>query len=528
MKKLISCFYALFFASFSFSQNPEINSSVDKFGTALSYIDFYYVDSVKPNKLTEEAIVAALEKLDPHSVYISKEELKEMNEPLEGKFEGIGIQFNILYDTITVISAISGGPSERLGILSGDKIVKIENQSVAGVKIKNDDVLKKLRGDKGTKVNISIFRRGKKDLIDYTIVRDKIPIYSIDATYMATPTAGYIKLSRFAQTSMDEFAESLKSLKGQGAKDLILDLTDNGGGYLDIAFKIADEFLANNKLIVYTEGLKSPRKTYMATAKGEFEKGRLIILVDEGSASASEIVSGAVQDWDRGLLIGRRTFGKGLVQNQFPLPDGSAMRLTIARYYTPVGRCIQKNYEGGTENYSKDFINRYNHGELYNQDSIRFPDSLKYFTPNKRVVYGGGGIMPDIFIPYDTTMFSQYLSDLNRKGVTNQFSLSFVDKNRDQLLKTYPNFNDFNKNFTVTEKLLNDLVAAGEKEGVKKDEKGLKTSRIYIETLIKAIIARDLWKNDNYFEVANQLNPSYNKALEVLKDDTFFKKKRIN
>lgn len=509
------------------AQQPTPEESAEKFKAVLNYINYYYVDSTKSKKLVEDAITGMLETLDPHSVYIPKEDLQETNEPLTGNFEGIGIQFNLLFDTITVISPISGGPSEKVGIISGDKIIKIEGKNFAGMKIKNDDVVKNLRGPKGTKVNVSVMRSGVNELLDFTITRDKIPLYSIDATYMATPTVGYIKLSRFAQTSMDEFAQSLRTLKAAGAKDLILDLNDNGGGYLNIAFEIADQFLSDGRLIVYTEGLKSPRRTYNATAKGEFEKGRVIVLVDEGSASASEIVSGAIQDWDRGLLIGRRTFGKGLVQNPFNLPDGSAIRLTIARYYTPVGRCIQKPYDGKIENYYKDLNNRFKHGELTNVDSIKFPDSLKYSTPNKKIVYGGGGIMPDIFIPIDTSKSSTYYSSLIRKGILNQYTLSYLDKNRKAIYAQYPTFEDFKKNFKVTDDMMNGLIAAAEKEKIKKDEKGLATSGSVIRLQIKALLARDLWKNDNYYEVINEINDAYQKALEVFKNDSF-KKYKIN
>jgi carboxyl-terminal processing protease len=512
-------------ASAAFAQGLASQDGAQKFKSVLDHIDFYYVDSTKSKKLVEDAISGMLETLDPHSVYIPKEELQETNEPLAGNFEGVGIQFNLLYDTITVISPISGGPSEKVGIISGDKIIKIEGKNFAGMKIKNDDVIKNLRGPKGTKVTVSILRSGVGELLDFTIVRDKIPLYSIDATYMATPTIGYIKLSRFAQTSMEEFASSLATLKAKGAKDLILDLNDNGGGYLNIAFEIADQFLGDGKLIVYTEGLKSPKKTYSSTSRGEFEKGRVVVLIDEGSASASEIVSGALQDWDRGLLVGRRTFGKGLVQNQFNLPDGSAMRLTVARYYTPVGRCIQKPYDGKIDNYYKDLNNRFKHGELTNADSIKFPDSLKYTTPNNKIVYGGGGIMPDIFIPIDTSKSSTYYTNLIRKGVLNQFTLSYLDKNRKSLFAQYPTFADFKKNFKVTDDLMNLLIAAAEKEKIKKDEKGLAISGDVIKLQIKALLARDLWKNDSYFEVINDINDSYKKALEVLSDDTFIKYK---
>jgi carboxyl-terminal processing protease len=370
-------------------------------------------------------------------------------------------------------------------------------------------------------------RRGNKELLDFTITRDKIPLFSVDAVYMATPTIGYIKLSRFAQTSTQEVKEGLSKLKSLGAKDIIFDLQDNGGGFLNTAFEIADEFLEKDKLIVYTKGIHSPKKDYVSTLKGDFEKGKLIQLIDEGSASASEILSGSVQDWDRGILVGRRTFGKGLVQNQYPLPDGSALRLTIAQYFTPTGRCIQKPYGGGTENYYKDLFNRYKHGELTNVDSIKFPDSLKFKTNGGRVVYGGGGIMPDIFIPIDTTKNSKYLSDLIRKGILNQFMLSYVDKNRKSLMDKYPIFDKFNKDFVVDENFVKELVKKGEAEGVKYDEKDFNNSKKIIYVQMKALMARDLYGNAYFYEVINELNDSYVKAIEILKNDESFKKLKI-
>ena len=515
------------FKAFSQQMNPKLPGNMDKLAAVLQTIDTYYKDTTNIDKLVEDAIEGMLAKLDPHSVYTTPKEMKDFNEPLNGNFEGVGIQFNLLKDTITVISPISGGPSEKVGIKAGDRIFKINDTLVAGVKIKNDGVMKKLRGNKGTKVKVGILRHGVSEILDFTITRDKIPLYSIDATYMATPEIGYIKLNRFAQTSYQEFVESLTKLKNSGAKDLILDLQDNGGGFLNIAFDLADEFLGAGKLIVYTKGVHSPRRDYNSTIRGEFEKGRLIVLVDEGSASASEILSGAVQDWDRGLIIGRRTFGKGLVQNQFPLPDGSGMRLTTAQYFTPTGRCIQKPYDG-TESYYKDLYNRYKHGELQNSDSIKFPDSLKYKTPNGKLVYGGGGVMPDIFIPLDTTMNSKYFTDLARKGIMNQFTLSYVDKNRDALKQKYLDFESYKKGFVVDENLMNQFVEAGEKEGVKKDESGLKTSEKAFKIQIKALIARDLWKNDNFYEIFNELNDPLIKAIEVLNDGKAFKKFKIN
>lgn len=498
---------------------------MDKFATLLNIIQFAYVDSVNQEKLVEDAINGMLEKLDPHSVYIPKKELQEMNEPLEGNFEGIGIQFNILHDTIVVISPISGGPSEKLGITSGDKIVTIEGKTVAGIKIKNDDVLKLLRGKKGTKVNVGILKSGTRKMVDYTIVRDKIPIYSVDATYMINDRVGYIKVNRFAQTTMDEFLKSLKSLKEKGMKDLILDLNDNGGGFLHIAIEMADEFLSDNKLIVYTEGLSSPKQMNRANSKGNFEKGRLVVMIDEGSASASEIVSGAVQDWDRGLLIGRRTFGKGLVQKPYQLPDGSMIRLTTARYYTPVGRSIQKPYKDGVEKYHEDLLQRYKKGELMSADSIHFPDSLKYTTPKGRFVYGGGGVMPDIFVPLDTTQNSEFLFNLARKNVWGQYVVNLVDRDRSKLLAQYPTFEAFKNNFKTDEAMMADFFAFAKKEGVEKNDKQYEISKNIIQTRLKADLARNLYNNDAFYEIINTLEPAYNKAIEVLKNGNYDKYK---
>lgn len=501
------------------------SSASRKLDAMLQIINYAYVDTANEDKLAEDAIKAMLKDLDPHSVYIPASELKDMNEPLVGKFEGVGIQFNIFEDTIMVTQTIPGGPSEKVGIRAGDRIVKIDTSNVANIKITNADVMKKLRGDKGTKVVVGIFRRGENEILDFEITRDKIPLFSVDATYMATSETGYIKISKFADTTVDEFKDALAKLKAQGMKSLILDLSDNGGGYLNRAIELADEFLSENKRIVYTEGRSSPKQEYFSTSVGGFEKGKLVVLIDESSASASEIVSGAIQDWDRGLIIGRRSFAKGLVQKPFPLPDGSAVRLTIARYYTPSGRCIQKPYEKGDEEYELDLSNRFKHGELYHADSIKFDDSLKYLTQAKRVVYGGGGIMPDVFVPLDTSMNSRYHTDLIRKSVLYDFALNYTDNNRSSLLKQYPDITAFRNKFVMTEKLMEDLIAYGEKKGVPKDSAGLATSYELIKIQARALIARDLWNTDAYWQVINDINPFYTKALEALKNDTFDKYK---
>lgn len=502
--------------------SSEQEEGIQKFNTLLSIVNYAYVDSVNNGNMVEDAIVAVLKNLDPHSVYIPKDELKKMNEPLEGNFEGIGIQFNILNDTISVVSPISGGPSEKLGIQSGDKIINIEGELVAGTKISNSGVADRLRGKKGTIVNVEIKRQGENKLISYDIERDKIPIYSIDASYMASPTVGYIKVNRFARNTTEEFDDALTQLKAKGLQDLILDLRGNGGGYLNTAFTLADEFLADNKMIVYTEGRIQPREEYKATSRGHFEKGNVVVLIDEGSASASEIVSGAIQDWDRGLIIGRRSFGKGLVQKPFPLPDGSAVRLTTAKYYTPTGRSIQKSYKEGKEAYYKDIANRYEHGELFSADSINFPDSLKYFTPNKRVVYGGGGIMPDLFIPIDTSMNSEFNSKLIRTGSYNTYVLNFLDKNRKQLANQFDNFESFKSNFLIDHEFLDEFYAyAKNKKSLEPETGDLEKSEKLIQVQLKALIARNLYNVSAYFEIINELNESYIEALKVLGDKNY-------
>lgn len=504
--------------------NPE--ATTEKFNTLLYYIEHMYVDSVDSEALVSTAIREMLAELDPHSVYISKEDLQETNEPLNGNFEGIGVQFNILKDTIFVVSPIAGGPSEKLGIIAGDKIITIDGEKVAGVGVTNNDVMAKLKGPKGTQVNVGIQRRGAKELIDFPIIRDKIPIFSIDAAYMAEPTVGYIKVSRFAKTTTQELRDALTKLNAQGMETLILDLQNNGGGLLNSANEMTDEFISGDKLIVYTEGRAFPKEETKASRAGLFEKGKLIILIDEGSASASEIVTGAVQDWDRGMVIGRRSFGKGLVQRPVSLPDGSAVRLTVQKYYTPSGRCIQKPYEEGTEAYQREKYERFEKGELFSLDSLYLPDSLKFYTKvKKRVVYGGGGILPDVFVPFDTTMNSQYYADLIRKGVVNSYCLTYVDENRNQLLKTYSDDASFIANFSITKEMMDQVIAQGESSEVPFVEADFNTSKLGIELRMKALIGRNLYDYDTFFKVINVLNPAYMKALEVLKDGTFNKMK---
>lgn len=498
----------------------------DKLDQVMQIIKGAYVDTVDEKKVTDDAIRSMLKDLDPHSTYIPPEEMRAMNEPLVGKFDGIGIQFNILNDTIMVTQPIPGGPSEKLGIRAGDRIVKIDGLNVASIKITNNDVLKKLRGDKGTKVNVSILRRYVKDLLDFTITRDQIPLFSVDATYQLAPGIGYIKISRFADSTVEEFKKALEKLKGMGITSLVLDLQGNGGGYLNRAYELADEFLSEGKKVVYTRGRTTQSQDYVSTSTGGWEKGKLVVLIDEYSASASEIVSGAIQDWDRGILIGRRSFGKGLVQNPFKLSDGSMIRLTVAHYYTPSGRCIQKPYTGGSDDdYESDIMNRSKHGELSVRDSIHFSDTTKYYTNGKRLVYGGGGIMPDIFVPIDTSMNSNFYFDLLRKNAFGEFTLSYVDDHRTMLKKNYADISSFRKDFTVDQKLFDDFLAYAEKQGVKKDPDGLKTSERLIKIEIKALVARDLWDTDAFFEIINDVNPFISKAIETIQSNTFEKMK---
>ncbi|SMO77469.1 C-terminal processing peptidase-3. Serine peptidase. MEROPS family S41A [Saccharicrinis carchari] len=491
---------------------------LQKLQLAYKLISTFYVDSTNDEKLVEDAIVGMLTKLDPHSVYISKEEVAKMNEPLDGSFEGIGVQFNIFKDTLMVVTPISGGPSEKVGIQAGDRILTIDGENVAGVGLKNTDVFSKLKGKKGTKVKLQILRNNVKDLISFTVTRDKIPIYSVEATYMATPQIGYVKINQFSGTTHAEFEKALKKLSDQGMQDLILDLRGNPGGYLKAAIDISDELLTEKKLIVYTEGLTSPRKDYIAGGKGLFESGRVVILIDEGSASASEIVSGAVQDWDRGVVIGRRSYGKGLVQRPLNLPDGSMIRLTIAKYYTPSGRSIQKPYNKGLESYQREIYDRYSNGEVLNVDSIHLDTEKKYYTKTKqRLVYGGGGVMPDLFVPADTTGFSPYYRDLVASGALNQFVLNYLDIHRKQLEAEYLTFEQFNKKFEVGESMLNELIAEGKKRKLKSDvEEFKKVSVLLAKAQIKALIARSLYTSSEYFETINPSTRVYNKALQLL------------
>lgn len=494
---------------------------IQKLGFVTYMINKYYVDTTSTDKMAEDAIRGILTNLDPHSSYISKENLQRESEPLEGSFDGIGVTFQMMEDTLLVIQTISGGPSEKVGIMAGDRFIYVNDTIIAGVNMQNIDIMKRIRGPKGTVVSIKVLRRGVPDLIEFRITRDKIPLYSVDAAYMINDETGYIKVDRFSSTTLEEFNTALKKLKSQKMKNLIIDLQDNGGGYMSAAIGMVDNFLQKDQLIVYQEGKAQPRENYVASGKDEIFDGNLVVLVDEGSASASEIVSGAIQDWDRGVIIGRRTFGKGLVQKMMDLPDGSQIRLTTARYHTPTGRCIQRPYKDNIKNYRNDLIERYNHGELMHEDSISFPDSLKHQTLNlKRTIYGGGGIMPDLFVPLDTMKYTQYHRNLVGKGVLNKFILQYMEKNRDELNKKYKSdknlFEKFKEEFEVSESDLNELVEAGEKEGVKLDSIQYGKSKNLIKKQIKANIARDMWESGEYYQIMNTENDIYMKAIEVL------------
>ena len=498
------------------------NIDARKLQLALYAISNLYVDSTSETKLVEDAIVGMLEKLDPHSTYTDPEETKEMTEPLQGNFDGIGIQFNMLTDTLYVIQVIPGGPSEKVGLMAGDRIIMVDDTLIAGVKMKNTDVMKRLRGPKNTEVRVKVLRGGVPDLIEFKITRGKIPVYSLDAAYMADKATGYIKLNRFAASSADEFREALEKLKKQGMKNLILDLQGNGGGYLNIAIDLADEFLGKDKLIVYTEGNKQPREEAKSSARGGFEEGRLVVLVDETSASASEILSGAVQDWDRGVVVGRRTFGKGLVQKPIPMPDGSMIRLTVARYYTPTGRSIQKPYvNGNQEQYNHDLIDRYNRGELMSADSIHFPDSMKYNTlETKRIVYGGGGIMPDIFIPRDTSGVTSYFSNVVNSGMLNLYALEYSDRNYDKLA-SFKTYQDLHK-YLQQQPLLSDFTNYAAAKGIKKRPHLINISGKLIEKQIQAYIVRNFFDEAGFYPIFQNDDITLKRAVKVLNEGKSF------
>ncbi len=587
MKKIPLIIAALLFSGSVCSQNQNIDdlrSAMENSDYLLRMIHYVYVDKVPLAPLVEKGSIEILKQLDPHSQYISAKDVEKANEELNGNFDGIGISFQIVKDTIVIIEAIPTGPSEKLGIQGGDKIVSIDGTSATGDSASNNAVFRRLRGKKGTVVVVGILRNGI--VKDYKIVRDKIPIFSVETFFMENATTGYVQVNRFSRQTAQEFKEALQTLVKEGAKNIILDLRDNSGGYMDQAIEMANEFLEKDRLIVYMEGANQQRRENKSTSEGMFKKGKLVVLINEGSASASEIVSGAIQDHDRGLIVGRRSFGKGLVQQPFNLPDKSEVRLTIARYYTPSGRCIQKPYNDGLEKYYSDVMNRYNHGELLHPDSIKLPDSLKYMTAGKRVVYGGGGIMPDIFTPIDTNRISDYYVDLRRNGVINNFVMDYMEKERQNLLKNYPTFEQFDKNFKTEGEFTENFEAFAEKSGIrrnrvriqsaesflnkmvaemKKDtmlsksetyhdyinkalwpEEKMKeyltkladaedavqrqskaTSDAYIMLQVKALLARNLYGTKYYFQTIRSIDDGYQRALKVVEDEKLFKQQKI-
>lgn len=489
-----------------------------------------YVDTLNEDKLVEDAIKGMLEGLDPHSSYTTPEETKELNEPLAGNFSGIGITFNMNQDTLYVIQTVNGGPSERVGILAGDRITHVTDTAIAGVKMKNSDIMKRLRGPKGTDVDVTVLRRmaGVTDTIDFRITRDDIPIYSIDAAYMVDPTTGYIRVNKFAAETAKELRKALKDLKKKGMTDLILDLVDNGGGYLQAAVEILGEFLQPGSLAVYTEGLRSPRQELRATPSGlkpMMGDGRLVVMANQYSASASEITSGAIQDWDRGLIVGRRTFGKGLVQRPIPFPDGSMIRLTIAHYYTPTGRDIQKPYTKGDQKaYNQDILERFNHGELMHADSLKYVDSLRTTTKiNNRTIYGGGGIYPDKFVPLDTTAFTKYYRNMVAKGVVNRYVVNYVDANRESIKKRYKNSDTYIRDFQVSPEMLQEMYDMGAKDGVEFDKEQSETSTPLFKMVIKALAGRDIFDNATYFKVYNLEDPIFKEAYRLIKSEEYDK-----
>lgn len=489
-----------------------------KLRVANSIIENFYVEDVNSDTVVAEAIKAMLKTLDPHSAYSTPAETAEFTAPLEGKFSGIGIQFNMLEDTVYVIQTTAGGPSEKAGIMPGDRIISANDTVIAGKKMLNPQVIKVLRGPKGSAVNLKV-KRGQ-EIIDFALIRDDIPVYSVDETFMADSTTGYIRITRFAEDTPGEVRRAMDKLRSKGMKNLILDVSGNGGGYLGASFELAGEFLPKGTPVVSTVGRRAPRQDYRTENGGSYFDGRIVVITDQYSASAAEILSGAIQDNDRGLIVGRRTFGKGLVQRPFPFPDGSMIRLTVSRYYTPSGRCIQKHYDKGHgEEYLLEVYNRFDSGELWSADSIQRPDSLKYHTlKNHRPVYGGGGIIPDIFVPADTSHFSVYYRDLVAKGVINKVCINYVDANRAELSAKYPSDEVFQASFEIPQDLTDKLIAAGNDKGIAFNEEQWKRSQAIIKAIMKGILARDLYEDGSYFRPLSLLNKDFNTALELIND----------
>ena len=521
MRKLLLTLPLCLALSFTSMAQKSMPAALQKLLNAEYAITSLYVDTVNEDKLVEDAIRGMLENLDPHSSYTDAKETKELEEPLQGEFSGVGIQFNMNKDTLYVIQTVPGGPSERVGVLAGDRIIYVNDTTIAGVKMKNSDIQKRLRGPKGTQVTIKVMRPGVKELITFRITRDNIPLHSIDAKYMLDEKTGYLRISRFGAKTHEEMMDAIAELKKEGMTQLIIDLSDNGGGYLNAAIDMCNEFLQRGQLMVYTEGENQPRNEATANGWGDYKDLHMVVIVNQYSASAAEIFAGAMQDWDRAVVVGRRTFGKGLVQRPVRFDDGSMMRLTVARYYTPSGRCIQKPYDrGNKKDYEKELLDRANEGEYYCLDSIQFNDSLRYTTRlNGRTIYGGGGVMPDVYVPVDTSEYSTYYRDLSAKGITNQYAISYVDKNRKSLSKQYKTISDFDKNFVVTDEMMRDFIALGEKDSVKYDEEKYRVSEQLLKDIIKGLIARDVFADVSaYSMIINHRNHDVQAAYEVLND----------
>ncbi|MCZ2356349.1 MAG: S41 family peptidase [Bacteroidia bacterium] len=500
-----------------FWPDTTYNNPDGKFSEVLQLLNYYYIKPLNDQTLTDEAISCMLKSIDPHTFYIPKSEMEEVEDQMSGSFDGIGIEFQIIDDTLYVVTPLSGGPSERAGIQMGDRIITIEGENVAGVKITSNDVVKKLRGKKGTLVKIEVRRHGFSKLLPFTLTRDAIPVHSVDFSYLVNDTLGYIKVSRFAETTYKEFRDNLNNLKKQGMKHLLLDLRGNPGGYLQMAEYMADAFLKENKLIVYTEGRTPESKSrYEATAEiADFENGALIVLIDQGSASASEIVSGAVQDWDRGIIVGTRSFGKGLVQTQRKLKDGSAVRIVVSRYFTPSGRCIQKPFETSTEEYQNEVYKRIETGELYDESKIKFPDSLKYKTHKGRTVYGGGGIMPDFFTPKDTTSWSETLSEFLANGLFRQFAIRYAEANP-QLKKQYLNGLAFAKQFQPTPEMLQEMLNFAKQQKIEIKKEDLTTSKLLINNYLKAYIGRAYFNDAGFYPSLHQQDNTFLRGVSLL------------
>ena len=521
MKKIFFVVALWLAVSMTLSAQRSMPQAMQKLLNAEYAISSLYVDSVNEDKLIEDAIKGMLESLDPHSSYTDAKETKELEEPLQGEFSGVGIQFNMSKDTLYVIQTVPGGPSERVGVLAGDRIIYVNDTIIAGVKMKNSDIQKRLRGKKGTEVTIKVKRPGVKELITFRITRDNIPLHSIDAQYMLDDRTGYLRISRFGAKTPDEMMDALHELKKQGMTQLIMDLSDNGGGYLNAAIDMCNEFLDRGQLMVYTEGQNAPRNEATANGWGNYKDLHMVVMVNQYSASAAEIFAGAMQDWDRAVIVGRRTFGKGLVQRPFKFEDGSMMRLTVARYYTPSGRCIQKPYNRGDKRaYEHELVDRANEGEYYSLDSIQFNDSLRYTTRlNGRTIYGGGGVMPDVYVPVDTSEYSTYYRDMTAKGIINQYVIAYVDKHRKDISKRFSTVKDFDNGFIVTEEMMRDFIARGEQDSVKYDEEKYRISENLLKAIIKGLIARDVYGDQSaYSIIINHRNKDLQAAYEVLND----------